>query len=155
MNTHPNVVWPDESQLLNINFESKFVISRILFEKAMMGIMGTYGLSKSVHVTEITVDFKEKKMTLEAFDTIRSVREIMIEDFSSSEDKISFKCSTLYLNEILNNSKYSSFIQFDFLSSSKPIIIQLDSKSKVSSYKDIRYKKNDIEYKKAILVAPL
>lgn len=155
MNMHPNISWPDESQLLNADYPIKFTIKQEEFEKAMLGIMSTFGLSKNIHISEIDVDFVNKKITIEALDGVKSVREINVVDFKSDINSIKFKCFTLYLNEILNNNRSSSYYQFNLISPNKVILVNMNSDGSIKDKNDIVLVKDNLKIKDIILMAPV
>jgi DNA polymerase III sliding clamp (beta) subunit (PCNA family) len=156
-NMIPNLKWPDENVIFKLDYPYKIVSKLENWDLAIKGVLATFKDSDKKdgkpHIVNVGFDFNKKYMKLDVSGSMKSNRKIDILDYQKPDDLFTFKCCSLFLSEIANQS--SGQVQIHGISGSKPIVIYFYANNSVDDPINLKRLFGNIEERFVIFIAPI
>jgi len=160
-NTVPNAQWPDENRILNYSFTHKVVSKVEDWKNANKGSIATFrdgAKDNRPHKVTLNFDYKAKNIKVVVDDIKKSTRKVPVVDAEYPEKEAidSLDCVSPYLQEINKLGHKDGFVQIEFSSKKKPVLMRFTKEDKVTVPADaINVRSHGYNEKVMMFFAPL
>ena len=160
-NTVPNAQWPDENRILNYDFTHKVVSKVEDWRNANKGSLATFkdgAKDNRPHKVTLKFDYKAKNIKVVVDDIKKSTRKVAVVDAEYPDKDVidSLECVSPYLQEINKLGHKDGFVQIEFSSKKKPVLMRFTKEEKVTLSADaINVRSHGYNEKITMFFAPL